>query len=125
MELMHRECAEKSDGIRRSAVDTHNKRTGVKSINFTTGDFVFKGSPSSTASKINLRSIGPYKVVKCVNNYIFEIKNLKNGKTELAHRRRLKYVRNSDFNVTEEIREFLEYQEGELLMVDSFEDVRK
>ena len=37
----------------------------------------------------------------------------------------LKLFRNSDFNVTEEIREHLEYQEGELLMVDSFEDVRK
>lgn len=40
------------------------------------------------------------------------------------HGRRLKFFRNKDFEVTEEVRNHLAYQENELLVVKSFDDIR-
>ena len=54
---------------------------------------------------------------------MFEIQNLLNQKTQLAHGRRLKFFRNSELNITEEIKEHLQYQDNELLVVEDLEDI--
>lgn len=43
---------------------------------------------------------------------------------EEIHGRRLKFFRNKSFEVSEEIIDHLKYQEGELLVIESFEDIR-
>ena len=47
------------------------------------------------------------------------------GRKDEAHGRRLKFLRNKDFEVTEEVLQHLEYQEGELLVIESFLDIRQ
>lgn len=43
LSVMHRDCAESSNKKRKASVDSHNRRTGVRKINFDVGDFVLKG----------------------------------------------------------------------------------
>ena len=66
----------------------------------------------------------PLRVLSCRDNYVFEIQNLLNQKTQLAHGRRLKFFRNSELNITEEIEEHLQYQDNQLLVVEDLEDIR-
>ena len=124
LDEMHKEVFNKSSKSRQFSVDAHNRKTGVKKINFSEGDFVLKGNPLKNIPKPSLRWNGPFLVLSCRDNYVFEIQNLLNKKKELAHGRRLKFFRNSDLHITEEIKEHLEYQENELLVVEDFEDLR-
>lgn len=43
----------------------------------------------------------------------------------MAHGRRLKHFCNSKFEVTEDLLHHLDYQKGELLVIDRFSDIRK
>ena len=67
---------------------------------------------------------GPCKVVKCHSIYIFQITNMLTGETFLAHGRRLTFLRNKSYNVIQDLMDHLSYQQDELMVVDSFEDVR-
>lgn len=63
-----------------------------------------------------------------MSDYIFIIGDLLTGAKTQAHGRRLKFFSNASFEVTEDlealIKEHLEYQQGELLTVDSIDDIR-
>ena len=45
LDEMHKDVSEASSQSRRAAVDSHNRKTGVRPINFSEGDFVLKGNP--------------------------------------------------------------------------------
>ena len=47
------------------------------------------------------------------------------GKKTKIQSRRLRFFRNKDYRVSEEILEHLEYQTGELLVVESITDIRR
>ena len=72
-----------------------------------------------------LRWMGPYRVVECRSNYIFLVEDLCSGKTQEVHGRRLKFFRNKDFEVDEEVLNHIAYQTGELLVIDKFLDIRR
>ena len=118
---MHKDCAKASDRRRKSAVDSHNRRTGVRPVNFGTGDYVLKGIVKG-GPKLKLKWTGPYRVVTCMNKYLFEISSIEILDTEekfVVHRRRLKCFINSDFNIAEEVMHHFAYQQGELLVIES------
>ncbi len=123
---MHKDVADKSSRKRKSAVESLNRKTNVRSINFTEGDFVLRGIKSNEQTKKPaLKWLGPYRVVECRSDYVFVIESLLDGTKEESHGRRLKFFRNSDFNVTEELLNHLSYQKGELLVVHEFLDIRR
>ncbi len=64
-------------------------------------------------------------MTECKSDYIFEVEDLITGRKEDAHGRRLKFFRNSTFEVTEEVRNHLAYQENELLVIESFDNLRR
>ena len=75
--------------------------------------------------KTSLYWVGPYHVVKCKSDYIFMVENLLDGKRTEVHGRRLKLLRNKDYEVSEEILEHLQYQTGEPLVVESFTEITR
>lgn len=122
---MHKEVADASKKARESSVRSHNRKTGIQPVNFGVGDYVLKGLlRRELGPKTSLRWVGPFQVVDCHDNYIFRIQHLLSGKSEDVHGRRLKFFKNSSFNVDEEMQEHLEYQDGELLTVEELCDIR-
>ena len=126
LDEMHKEVAERTSRVRQRAVDAHNKKVGVRPVNFSEGDFVLRGVlQRERVKKPALRWNGPYRVLRCQSNYVFTIEHLLTNKQENVHGRRLKFFLNSSFDVTEDVKEHLEYQQGELLVVDRIDDIRK
>lgn len=124
LENMHRQCAALSDLRRRQSVNSHNLKTNVRPVNFTTGDFVLRGDPKR-GKKLQLTWRGPFKVTECRSEFLFEIEDLLTKQRSVAHGRRLKHFRNSEFEITEDVTHHLEYQQGELLVIDNFDDIRE
>lgn len=126
VEMMHREVATVSTDTRRKHIEAHNRRTNVRPANFAVGDFVLKGVMSKDrVKKPSLRWRGPYRVTQCRSEYIFEIEEILTKKREEAHGRRLKFFRNSSYEVDDDLLEHLRYQSGELLLVERIDDVRR
>ena len=81
--------------------------------------------PYERTRKPSIKWVGPYRVVECRSDYIYLLEDLINGKKWEVHGRRLKFFRNKDYQVEEEVLNHLAYQAGELLVVDSFTDIRQ
>ena len=100
---------------RQAAIDAHNRKTNVKAINFDVGDFVLRGLlQRETGRKPSLRWKGLYRVISCTGDYIFRVEDLLSGERLEVHGRRLKFFRNKDYEVTEQLMNHLSYQTGEL-----------
>lgn len=126
MQSMHRDVTLRVTKKREAAVISHNRRTGVREVNFTVGDYVLRGLvPRERRRKPSLKWRGPFRVTKCHSDYVFEIEDLLTGKRQDAHGRRLKFFRNKDFEVSEDVRNHIAYQENELLVIEDLEDIRK
>lgn len=123
---MHKEAKELSTKKREAAVKSHNRKTSVCSINFAEGDYVLRGVlQRDRGSKPSLKWHGPFRVTACHSNYIFEVEDLLSGKREECHGRRLKFFRNADFKVTEELKNYLAFQDDEIFIIKQFDDIRK
>ncbi len=126
LEGIHKDIAQMTNKKRKSAIESHNRKTHIRPINFTDGDYVLRGVvQGKSGRKPSLKWHGPFRVVECRSNYIFVIEDLLTGEREEAHGRRLRFFRNSSFNVTEELRHHLAYQKGELLIVEEFTGIRR
>ena len=98
LDAMHKDVAERSNRKRQAAVASHNRKTGVRPINFDVGDFVLKGLlQRERGRKPSLHWNGPFRVVECRSNYIFLIEDLLLGKKEEVHGRRLKFFQNKSY----------------------------
>lgn len=122
----HKEVAACSTEKQKKSVASQNRRTGIRPINFAVRGFVLREVMDlERGKKPSLHSRGPFRVSDCRSEYIFAIEDLLSGEKEESRGRRLKLCRNSDFEVTEELKEHLAYQDGELLVVERFEDTRR
>ncbi len=126
LDKMHKEVVIASNKKRKSAIESHNRKTNVRPVNFFDGDYVLRGLVQGKARrKPSIKWHGPYRVVECRSNYIFVIEDLLTGEREEAHGRRLRFFRNSSFQVTEELRHHLAYQKNELLVIEEFTGIRR
>ncbi len=86
-ESMHKDVAERSSKKRQAAVDSHNRKTGVRTDKLYRGRF---RSPRSTAARArteaSLRWKGPFRVAACKSDYIFEVEDLITGRKQDATR---------------------------------------
>ena len=121
---MHREIEKSSSRRRKNAVEAHNRRTNVRPVNFTIGDFVLRGETRS-GPKLRLKWTGPYRVTECKSEFLFQIEELGTGIKSTSQGPRLKLFRNSDYEITEDVLNHLDYQKGELLVIESFENIRE
>ena len=124
IDRMHRQVANSTTLRRNQATTSYNQRTGVRPVNFAKGDFVLKGR-AKLGKKLQLTWTGPFRVTECRSEYLFEVEDLVTKERTVAHGRRLKHFRNADYEVTEDLLQHLDYQRGELLVIESFDDIRE
>lgn len=67
-------------------------------VDFTVGDFVMVATPGQLPSKLSARWRGPYEVVRCIDEYIYEVRHLVTGKLLAAHIMRIKFFCNSELD---------------------------
>lgn len=123
---MHRDFVVRLNMKRRAAVKSHNRGTGVRPVNFTERDYVLRGLLlREKEQKPGLRWKGPYRVTACLSGYGFQIEHLLTGMLEDADGRWLTFFRNQSFEVTEEVRDHLAYQENEMTVIEKFKEIRR
>lgn len=122
---MHKEVKLNVDRIRDKRRGNKNKGKNVLKCEFIVGDFVLKGSVQKyRQNKLSMYWNGPYKVARVLSHYLFELEDIITGKLRVAHGSRIKLFRNSSFRVTEELKEHIQYQQGQYCIVDSLLDIR-
>jgi len=125
LEGMHRKISGLTSASRKKRIDLHNARTHVRTCNFDVGDYVLWGvKQRSIQRKLSLPWQGPRRVFRVLSDYLFETEDLRTLKKTVVHGSRLKFFRNSDYEVTEECLNQLAYQEGELCVVHELLDIR-
>lgn len=108
---------------RERRIKAHNARTHVRECNF--DDFVLRGmSDTKKSRKLMFRWRGPYRITKVLSDFLFEVEDLRSASRSVVHGTRLKFFRNSDFNVSEECTAQLKFQEEEYCVVSEFLDLR-
>jgi hypothetical protein len=95
------------------AIARINAKVGVGPCNYQTGVFVLRGvSPRHQHPKLALRLVGLYRIVQVLTDFNFNLQHLVSGeKCEVLESSILSY-RNSDYDLTKEVIEHLEYQNG-------------
>jgi len=125
LEEFHRRISGLTSASRKKRVDAHNARTHVRPCNFDVGDYVLCGvRQRNIKRKLSLHWRGPRRIVRLLSDFLFETEDLRTLKKVVVHGSRLKFFRNSDYNVTEECLNQLAYQEGELCVVEELMDIR-
>lgn len=111
--------------VRRSqSTAGHKHKTGVRPVNFTTGDYVLK-TRTRRGRKLELTWFGPFRVTECRSEYIFEVGDLVSKEKSFVHGRRLKHFGNAECNIIEYVLQHLDCQQGELLVIKRFDDIRE
>lgn len=68
--------------------------------NFSNGDFVLVAREDFTAGeKLSLRWRGPRRIVTALNNYVYQVEDLRNGRVQDVHASRLKFYHDESLNV--------------------------
>ena len=102
----------------------HNRRLGVKDIQFGVGDYVlisFRGVRKQR-SKLKLRWVGPYIISKIEGRNTYEVRS-PTGKTLLVHSSRMRYYEDKSWQLTEEIKEVFLHDEDDHY-IHQIEDIR-
>ena len=100
---MHKEVNERASSNRRRHVEAHNRKTNIKKINFTVGDFVLVRRAVPSEHKMRFTWTGPRRIVNCKSEWVYEVEHLQQSHRETVHARRLiLYRSNMDGKPVEE-----------------------
>ena len=114
VEQMHREMSESVSKARRKRIEAQNRSIHVRACNFDIGDYVLWGTiQKRRLPKLNLRWKGPYQVTQALPDFLFIVKDLRSDSTKTVHGTRLKFFRNSAFEIDEVCKNQLAFQENE------------
>ena len=90
---MHKAVVVRAANAGKRSIATHNRKTNVRPVNFAEGDFVLRGIyEREKGHKPSLRWKGPYRVVNCKSEFLFDIEDLITEKTMEFPRRRWRYM---------------------------------
>lgn len=126
MMQMHKSVTLTANLARADTIARHNAKTNVQQINFTPGDFVLVGCPQpQKQSKLAVTWTGPARVTQLTSPLVAQVQDLTTGKVKEIHASRLKFYDNSSLNITEELKEHLQYQRTSLYIVDTIKALAK
>lgn len=125
-EEMHKDVKFQVGSSRDKRRASHHKKKHLRKCEFIVGDFVLKGTVQKyRKNKLAMYWTGPYKVSRVMSNYLFELEDIISGTRSVSHGTRIKLFRNSSYKVTDEVTEYIKYQQGQYCIVDSIQDIRR
>lgn len=65
------------------------------------------------------------RVIKCLSDHLFELEDLRSDELDVVHGYRVRFFRNSTFEVTEDVTAHVQVQEGHTTQVGNFLDYRE
>ena len=125
LEAMHKAVEENISKGRQRQRQKHNEKTNIAQINFQVGDFVMIRNIASKERNLATKWVGPWKMLNVISSHVFEVSDLIEGKTELAHARRLilyKQKRDGDASM-DDILEYAEHSEPSYKIAESIRDI--
>jgi len=124
VENLHREVANLSSKSRETRIKAHNAETHVRACKTDKGDFVLRAVlQKNKGRKTSLRWRGPFKILQVLSDFLFKVMDLRSAQESVVHGSRLKFFRNSEFEITEETENYLAFQDGEYCVVDEIQDI--
>jgi hypothetical protein len=103
---MHKKVEIVKGNIRRNRRLLKNSATGVQIHNFEQGDFVLVGT-SKPKDKLEARWKGPFRIIRVINNSVFEVEDLLTGSCKEVHYVRLRPYNEVDLDAR--IKEHIQY----------------
>ena len=126
MESMHKSVTLAASKARAGAVARHNAKTNVHTVNFSPGDYVLVGCPQPhKQNKLAVTWTGPARVMKLISPLVAQIQDIATGRIKEVHASRLKFYNDTLMNVTQELKEYLKYQNATLYLVDQLKELAK
>jgi hypothetical protein len=112
-EYMHRELDKTAQKRRDARRKQLNNRAHVKSANFEIGDYVLIGKRDSRfAKKLSIRWDGPARVIATINDWIYEVQDLRDNSITQCHITRLKHYRDASLKVTTDLVDSIAHAAG-------------
>jgi hypothetical protein len=115
--------------VRTTSDEIHNrnkkKYAKLKQADFEIGDFVLWSREADQKHHHKLQFVwrGPFRVVKCKSNHLFDIQHLRTLEVHEVHAIRLKYYTDNSFNVTTELLSHIDRQ-GFLYQIKKLNDLQ-
>ena len=107
---------------RRHAANQRARTRTQKAVDFAIGDFVLAYA-SVNRNKLRVKWLGPYRVTDTINDRVFEVESLLDGKKSVMHAQRLRMYADAALNVTEDLRSQVAYDDR--LYVTGFANFRE
>jgi hypothetical protein len=92
-DALHRDVAAVANTKRAKERDRRNTQPKARTIQLDVGEYVLVCSVSRRHSKLQIRWIGPRRVVQAITDWIFVVEDLRDGKQSPHHASRMKLPR--------------------------------
>ena len=100
------------------------EKRGIRAhAGFNVGDYVL--CARTDPDKLSMRWAGPMQVTRVIDNWTFEVRDLVHGRLALRHAQMLKPYADADLDVTAQLRESLQHDDGSSFRVQDIISWRK
>jgi hypothetical protein len=125
MTEIHAQVADKAKRDRKAAIQKHNDKTHVRSLNFQVADYVLVAEHrKSGTSKLQVKWKCPRRVASLEPDYVLVVENLLTKELKAAHATRLRFYKDKELNVTAELAQAAEHNDHQLDVVSKILDAR-
>jgi DNA-binding transcriptional ArsR family regulator len=123
-DALHRDVAAVATAKRAKERDRRNAQPKARAIQLDVGDYVLVGSVLRRRSKLQIRWLGPRRVVQAITDWIFMVEDLTDSKQSTHHVSRLKLFAAKDLLVTQDLQVHVAYIEGGRIVEELRQDER-
>ena len=121
VDVIHREVYEIRTKSSETAIQRHKLKTSVKSVNFSTDDYVLISKCKNTSeNKLKLKWRGPQRIIHASSDNVFECQDFINEKVSLVHANRIKFFADSQLNITQELLDKINHNDPHYNTVTKF-----
>jgi hypothetical protein len=122
---IHAQVAENATRDHKVAIQKHNDKRHVRSLNFQVGDYVLVSEHrKSGVSKLQVKWKGPRRIASVESDFVFVVENLLTRELKAAHATRLRFYKDKELNVTAELAQATEHNDHQLYVVSKILDAR-
>lgn len=126
LHVMHKNVSSNHTRIRSNAQRYHNSKTSSITYSFHVGHHVMVWPASARKSKLTTKWTGPMRITEAISYHVFVVEDWRKLKRKVVHAQRLLPFPNTqtDRLMNRKMRNFAQYLDGTLQLVDKLQDIR-